>query len=122
MIIRNFKAMVDVLSNEDESLYVEYTLFSMGKSCRLDQVVCQEVQLYDVHDHPLPGMRANVYLNEVNGGNPFTFSDTFDIPANMSFSAERPFIEVNFFIADKDDPTKTPKYKGGVIIRTSIPD
>lgn len=120
MIIRNFKAMVDILSKEDGSLYVEYTLFSLGKSCRLDQVVCRAVDGYDVNGHPLPGMKADVYLNEVIGGNPFTFSDAFDIPANMIFSNERPFVEVNFFIAEKEDPSK-PKYKGGVIIRTSIP-
>ena len=121
MVIRNFKAMVDILANEDESLYIEYTLFSLGKSCRFDRVVCNHVDLYESNEHQLPGIKADVYMNEINGGNPFTFSDTFDIPANMTFNSAHPFIEVNFFIAEKDDPTK-PKYKGGVIIRTSIPD
>ena len=117
---RNLKAMVDILSNPDNSMYVEYTLFSLGMPVKFDEVVCREVQMYDVQGHPLPGIQADVCLLEVNGGNPFTFSGTYDIPANMSFSVQRPFIEVNFFVTEKEDPTKK-KYKGGVIIRTSIP-
>lgn len=121
MNIRNFKAIVDILENEDTSLYVEYTLFSLGKSCRLDQVICQAIEPTETEGNQLPGMKADVYLIEVTGGNPFTFSDTFEIPSNMVLSLERPFVEVNFLIAEKDDPTR-PRFKGGVIIRTTIPD
>lgn len=115
MIVKNFKAMASLHQKDSGAYYVEYTLFSQGKHLTQDHVVCTSIPTYGT-DNSLPGLLIEVYLNESNG-NPFSYGNTFDLPTDTVISIETPFIELSFYVNDVPR-----KFKGGVIIRGSVPD